>query len=106
MTSQGPVDAVRRELRAAVADLRSSLARVSAGPSPQDRSEFERQALRGVLGPDARELAHRLGAGLTTWDRVLRGTSSDADLLAEHLGRMLSEHGAAVQDTLSPVRRR
>jgi hypothetical protein len=79
---------------------------LSAGPSPKDRSEFERLARRGVLGPDARELVRRLGAGQTTWDRVLRGTSSDADLLAQHLGRMLSEHGAAVQDALSPGRRR
>jgi hypothetical protein len=101
MTGPSTVAAARLELRTALADLRSSLAQVRAGPSRQAREEFERQALGGAFGADARVLAHRLRAGLATWEGVLTGTTPDAQLLCEHLHRMADTHGAAVRAALA-----
>jgi hypothetical protein len=103
MTGPASVEQLRRQLQAATADLRSSLAQVRTRvrPSTEAGEEFERHALAGELGPDARELARRLRAGRTTWDEVLAGASPDAELLGQHVAR----HSAVVHGAVASLLR-
>jgi hypothetical protein len=95
MTGYSSLGAVRRELESAIAELRSSVARVraQAEPTHQEREAFVRAALSGALGADMRELGRRLDAGEVAWSEVLGGTAPDSHLLGEYVGRMLDQYG-------------
>jgi len=99
---QAAIDAAWRELQATISGARAALDRVRAEPTttPEERRELQRVALSGRLGPQMQELAHHVEFGRTSWPEVFEGISPYADLLQDHLDRMVARHGPSVRRQL------
>jgi hypothetical protein len=92
-----------RDLRRTLAATRTELARVRGRPTttPEERAALQDRALSGALGPGMETLARHVRSGRTTWPDVFHGVSPDADLLRDHLARMLAEHHDDVRRALA-----
>ena len=97
------VVAALRDLRRMVAATRAELDRVRGRPTttPEERAALQARALSGALGPGMEELARKVRSGRTTWPEVFEGVSPDADLVRDHVDRMLAEHRDAVRRALA-----
>lgn len=92
----------RAELRSTMANARASLeaARRTLPPTPEEKQEFERAALRGDMGGDMQQLARRVELGHTTWEAVFEGASPYAELLRGHLTAMGVRYAESVRQSL------
>ena len=95
--------AALRDVRWTVAATRAELERVRGRPTttPEERAALQERALVGALGPGMEALARNVRSGRTTWPEVFEGVAPDADLLHDHVDRMLAEHRDAVRRALA-----
>ncbi|MGQ0773510.1 MAG: hypothetical protein ACT4NY_03680 [Pseudonocardiales bacterium] len=107
MTSSFPgledqIQAAKAELGQTIEQAQRDLARFRREnqPTDEERRALQDAALRGELGDDMRELARRVDRGQDTWEAIFSGDSPNAVLLRGHLGRMATEHRAAISTAI------